>query len=142
MEGRIRVVVADDDDRFVGALCTFLQAREDVELVARAYNGREAVEAAERERPDVVLLDLEMPLLDGASAARRIREDGSARHVVLVTGSDEVAAHTAARGAAVDAYVPKTHVFVELIPALRRLGAWRTRSPSADSSSATARSKR
>jgi DNA-binding NarL/FixJ family response regulator len=140
-ESRIRLVVADDDDAFVEALCAFLKTQGDVEVVARAHNGAEAVEAVRRARPDVVLLDLEMPVLDGIGAAKLIHSEQHAC-VVLVSGSDERDSILAAREAGANAFVPKAHVFTELMPTLRRLDPWRKRSPSADSSSATARSRR
>jgi DNA-binding NarL/FixJ family response regulator len=70
--GRVRVLLADDHGVIRDGLGRLIAALDDVELVATAADGAEAVEAARRERPDVVLMDLEMPQLDGIEATRRI----------------------------------------------------------------------
>jgi DNA-binding NarL/FixJ family response regulator len=85
----IRVVLADDHAVVRQGLSRLIGGFDEVELVGTAADGEEAVELAEREQPDVVLLDLQMPKLDGIGATRRIREVApEARVVVLTAFSD------------------------------------------------------
>ena len=85
----LRVVIADDDALARAALRTILDAHEDLELVAEASDGLEAVEAAGRLFPDVVLLDIRMPNLDGLGAARQILASASNRaRVIMLTTFD------------------------------------------------------
>jgi DNA-binding NarL/FixJ family response regulator len=85
--GRVRVLLADDQDLVRAGFRMILAAQGDVDVVGEARDGEEAVALARRERPEVVLMDVQMPRLDGLGATRRIVADGSAR-VVMVTTFD------------------------------------------------------
>jgi len=85
----IRVLIVDDHKVVRSGLATFLRAFRDLELVGQAANGREAVLLAERERPDVVLMDLMMPEMDGAAATKAIRERCPETQVVALTSFKE-----------------------------------------------------
>ena len=77
---RIRVVIVDDHPMVRRGLATFLKVYDDLELAGEAADGKEAVELCARLRPDVVLMDMAMPEMDGATATRLIRKQ-SANHV-------------------------------------------------------------
>jgi len=81
----IRVVVADDHAIVRGGLEQLLATAPDIELVGTAGDGAEAVEAAGRLRPDVILMDLSMPVVDGVEATRRITAADPDAHVVVLT---------------------------------------------------------
>jgi len=70
----LRILVADDHEAVRTGVCSILQSRGDVEICGQAANGREAVQKTGELKPDLVLLDITMPVLDGLSAAREIRK--------------------------------------------------------------------
>ncbi len=106
----IRVLIADDQVPFATMLESILADEEEVEVVGRAANGREAVELAAELQPDVVLMDITMPVMDGLEATRRIRESDSAARVLVLTESDLRGDAVRAERAGADGYVPKTRI--------------------------------
>jgi DNA-binding NarL/FixJ family response regulator len=98
----VRVLLADDQALFREALATLLSARAEVEVVAEAADGAEALERAAACRPDVVLMDLHMPVLDGIGATRRLRvEQPAVRVLALTTFDDDEDVFAALRAGAV-----------------------------------------
>lgn len=97
----VRVLVVDDHALFAEALMLTLGIERRIEVVGSASSGLEAVSLAEALRPDVVLMDLHMPSMDGIEATRRVRMVSPASRVVIVTASRvrEIAAHALAAGA-------------------------------------------
>lgn len=81
----ISVVVADDETLFRSGLAMIVDAQNDLEMVAEAEDGHEAVEAVRRHRPDVVLMDIQMPLLDGIRATQEIVRLGLPTRVLILT---------------------------------------------------------
>jgi DNA-binding NarL/FixJ family response regulator len=98
---RVRVLVVDDHALFAEALMLTLAIDERIEVVGSAADGKEAVSLAEALQPDVVLMDLHMPTMDGIEATRLVRQVSPRSWVVMVTAarSAEVAAHALAAGA-------------------------------------------
>ncbi|MFF2075662.1 response regulator [Kitasatospora sp. NPDC058162] len=84
----IRVVVADDQELVRAGFGMILDAQPDIEVVAEACDGAEAVEAVRAHNPDVLLLDVRMPVMDGLEAARRVCEEFPATKVIMLTTFD------------------------------------------------------
>ena len=113
----IRVLLADDHAVVRQGLRTFLDLQEDIEVVAEAADGEAALDAAARTDPDVILLDLVMPRLDGLGALRRLR-DHPARVIVLTSFGDDDKLFAALRAGAAG-YLLKDVQPTELVRAIR-----------------------
>jgi DNA-binding NarL/FixJ family response regulator len=101
-QGPVRVLLVDDQALFREALATLLTVQDDVEVVGEAGNGAEALHAAAESAPDVVLMDLRMPVLDGVAATRRLRvERPEVRVIALTTFDDDEDVFAALRAGAV-----------------------------------------
>ena len=88
MAGVIRVLIADDHPTLREGLRAILDTQDDLEVAAEAANGEEAVAKAEAFRPDVVLMDLEMPVMDGVEATRQLQERLPETPVIILTAFD------------------------------------------------------
>jgi DNA-binding NarL/FixJ family response regulator len=115
----IRVLIADDHAVVRQGLRTFLDLQEDIEVVGEAADGEEALEAAARLEPDVVLIDLVMPRLDGIEAIRRLRERvPAAKAIVLSSFVDDDKLFPAVRAGAAG-YLLKDVQPQDLVEAIR-----------------------
>ncbi len=116
---RIRLLVVDDHALLRQALRALLDGQDALEVVGEATNGREAVEAAERLRPDVVLMDMVMPGLNGIEATRQIMKRAPACRVLILTAylEDERLLQALRAGAA--GYVVKNSDLDELLLAIQ-----------------------
>jgi DNA-binding NarL/FixJ family response regulator len=113
----IRVLIADDHRMFAEALAAILGGDRRIEVVGFASNGREAIESARHLSPDVVLMDISMPVMDGIAAAEEITGEGGAR-IVMLTGSSAAQDVDRARQAGVAGYVTKDAIAAELVDAI------------------------
>jgi len=116
----IRVMLVDDHAVVRSGLSAFMLVYDDLELVAEARNGREAVMLAELHKPDVVLMDLVMPEMDGAQATRAIRERWPEVQVVALTSFKEDDLVQAALEAGAIGYLLKNVSADELAAAIRK----------------------
>ncbi|HVA30424.1 MAG TPA: response regulator transcription factor [Gaiellaceae bacterium] len=114
----IRVLIADDHRLFAEALEVILAADRRIEVVAHAGDGREAVDLAAELRPDVVLMDISMPVLDGIEAAAELRAQAGGPHILMLTGSNSRGDVDRARKAGAAGYVTKDRIAAELIDAI------------------------
>jgi DNA-binding NarL/FixJ family response regulator len=115
----IRVILAEDHHLVRQGIRSLLEKAEDVEIVAEAENGHEAVVLAERLTPDVLVMDIAMPRLNGIQAAEQIRTLGLATQVIILSMySDETLLHQALR-VGVRGYLLKNSVVEELLLAIR-----------------------
>jgi DNA-binding NarL/FixJ family response regulator len=111
----IRVLIADDHRLFAQALEAILATDPRIHVVGHARDGREAVDLSLALAPDVVLMDISMPILDGIEAACQIRDEGSPTSVLMLTGSDSAIDIDRAREAGAAGYVTKDGIAAELI---------------------------
>jgi two-component system, NarL family, nitrate/nitrite response regulator NarL len=114
----IRVLIADDHRLFAEALEAILGAESRIEIVGRARNGAEALEMVLDLNPDVVLMDISMPVMDGVEATRRIRDARPEACVLMLTGSNAVADVDRSRDAGAAGYVTKDRIASELVDAI------------------------
>jgi DNA-binding NarL/FixJ family response regulator len=98
----IRVLLADDQALFREGLDTLLSVHTDIEVVGQASNGQEAIDLAVKLRPDVILMDMQMPILNGVGATRRLKKSlPECRVIVLTTFTDNETIFDALRAGAV-----------------------------------------
>jgi DNA-binding NarL/FixJ family response regulator len=121
----LRILIVDDDDVFAGSLAAILSGDPRLEVVDRAANGAQGLTLAIDERPDVVVLDVNMPILDGFAVGRLIRMQMPDVRIVIVSGSPESEHLAQARRAGADVYLRKDCGFDVLEEALiaEELGA-------------------
>ena len=122
---RIKILIADDHNVVRSGLGAFLQVFDDFELVGEASNGREAVEACAVKKPDVVLMDLVMPEMDGAQATQIIRERFPDVQVIVLTSFKEDNLVESALQAGAIGYLLKNVSADELAEAIRSAVAGR-----------------
>lgn len=110
----LRILVAEDDESFLEAISLLLEQDDRFVVAGRARNGREAVALAEEVAPDAVVVDIEMPILDGVEATRRLREAAPDLPIVAVSGHDYEERVLEIRQAGADDYVRKARLADEL----------------------------
>jgi two-component system, NarL family, nitrate/nitrite response regulator NarL len=114
----LRILIVDDDDLFAGSLAAILSGDPRLEVVNRAANGAEGLTLSLDERPDVVVLDVNMPVLDGFAVGRLLRMHMPDVRIVIVSGTPENEHLAEARRAGADVYLRKDCGFDALEEAL------------------------
>jgi DNA-binding NarL/FixJ family response regulator len=118
----VRVLIADDEPLFVEMVGAMLAA-EGIEVVGSANDGNEAVEKTLALCPDVTLMDISMPVIDGIEAIRQIRQDTPTACVLVLTGSTAVAEVDRARKAGAAAFLTKDRIASDLVATITDLAA-------------------
>lgn len=119
----IRVLIADDENLVRDALASLLELDDDIDVVGVAASGTEAVAAAARLRPDLALLDLQMPGLDGIEAASQIRAVNPSCNCIIVTSHGRPGYLKKALGVGVRGFLPKTTSAATLATVIREVHA-------------------
>jgi DNA-binding NarL/FixJ family response regulator len=115
---RVKVVIADDQRLFAEALEAILSTDGRIAVVGRAADGREAIDLAREHRPNVVLMDIAMPVMDGIDATRTIRDELPETSVIVLTGSEAPQDVSRARSAGAAGYVTKDQIAGDLVRAI------------------------
>jgi DNA-binding NarL/FixJ family response regulator len=118
----VRVLIADDEPLFVETVKALLAHDPRLEVVGTAANGQDAVDLVLALVPDVTLMDISMPVMDGIEATRRIREQVPEACVLVLTGSSISADVDRARQAGVAAFLTKDRLGTQLVNAILEVG--------------------
>jgi DNA-binding NarL/FixJ family response regulator len=118
MTAPVRVLIADDHRLFAEALEAVLATEERIEVVGRAADGEEAVALARRLQPDVVALDISMPVMDGFEAAAELELFDDPPAVLMLTGSSAPADIDRARRVGAKGYITKDAIAASLVDAI------------------------
>jgi DNA-binding NarL/FixJ family response regulator len=114
----ISVLIADDHQLFAQALEAILEAEQSIAVIGYARDGEQAVELARTLEPDVILMDISMPALDGIEATRLILAEPTSTRVLMLTGSNSRTDVDRARAAGAAGYITKDRIAAELIDAI------------------------
>lgn len=117
-ERPVRVLIADDERLFVDSVEALLRNDERVEMIGTASNGQDAVDLVCALVPDVTLMDISMPVLDGIEAARRIRLELPDACILILTGSSIAADVDRASQAGVAGFLTKDRIGTQLVGAI------------------------
>jgi two-component system, NarL family, response regulator DesR len=121
MSAAIRVLIAEDQAMVLGALAALLELEPDIKVVARASNGREALEAAEKLAPNVLVTDIEMPLMTGLELASALRTRLPAVRTIILTTFARPGYLRRALDAGARGYLLKDRPAADLADAVRRV---------------------
>ncbi|MBW4577908.1 MAG: response regulator transcription factor [Aphanothece sp. CMT-3BRIN-NPC111] len=118
----LRVLVVDDHELTRFSLKLALQSQKNIELVGLASNGLEAIEMVERYRPDVIILDLQMPVMDGLSASTKIKNIEPNAQIIAYSSVEDPQVEVMSQTARIDAFCKKDTATQDLIALVKQLG--------------------
>lgn len=121
-ESNLRVLVVDDHELTRFSLKLALSTQKNIELVGLASNGEEAIEMVERHRPDVIILDLQMPVMDGLSASSYIKSIAPRTKIIAYSSVEDPQLEVMSQTAPIDVFCKKDTATTELIDLVKRLG--------------------
>jgi len=115
----IRTLIVDDNARFRRRVKEFLASEPDIEVIGQAADGREAILEARELQPDLVLMDVRMPGINGLEATRQLKDEMPKLKVIILTIYDLQEYREAALASGASGYVVKKSLIEELLPAIR-----------------------
>lgn len=121
----LRVLVVDDNENVRRSICQILSFQADIEVVCEAADGPDALRKIEEHQPDVILLDITMPTMNGLEVTEVIKQKFPSIQVLIVSQHDTRGFQWAALAAGVSGYIIKSNVGKDLVPELRRIQALR-----------------
>jgi two-component system nitrate/nitrite response regulator NarL len=119
----IKVLIADDDDDYLESLRALVEHQPELQVVAGASNGLQAIELADALEPNAAVIDIHMPLVDGVTAVARLRHDHPSLCLIAITGDHEPELHRAVMEAGADAVLLKEQLVEKLVERLSRVRA-------------------
>src|SRR5437870_9125346 len=122
-ERPVRVLIADDEPLFVETLEAILDSDDRIEVVGTAPDGKQAVELTLSLSPDLILMDISMPFLDGIEASRQIREQNPSACILILTGSSIAADVDRSRQAGAAGFLTKDRMATHLVKRILDLGS-------------------
>jgi DNA-binding NarL/FixJ family response regulator len=122
-ESKIRILVADDHYVVRMGVIAIINNQPDMDVVAEAVNGTQAIELFHKHKPDLILLDSRMPLKNGVEAAKEIRDQSSTARILMLTAFDGDEDIHRAMEAGVQGYILKNSTGEHLVPAIRAVAA-------------------
>ena len=120
-----RILIVDDVSQVRRELCTLLPLLDDIEIVGEAENGQSAIELADTLQPDVVLMDVDMPIVDGIAATRSIKQANPATRIIVLSIHNDEAVRAQARSAGADDFVDKGAPLAALLQAIKTISTER-----------------
>ena len=121
----LRVLVTDDHTMVRDGICAVLALQRDINVVGEAVNGQDAIEKVERLQPNVVLMDIVMPLMSGLEATKRITKEHPETKVLILTQYDDEENMFVAKQAGAQGFIPKRAASSDLLTGIRAVGAGR-----------------
>jgi two-component system nitrate/nitrite response regulator NarL len=123
MPSPVRVLIVDDEPLFMEMVQALLQGENGLEVVGKAANGQAAVRLAAQLDPDVIVMDVSMPVMNGIDATRAILGQNPRTCVLILTGGSNIAEIDDARKAGVAGYLTKDRIASDLVAEIRRVAA-------------------
>lgn len=117
----IRTLVVDDSATALRSICGFLKLQPNIDIAGTATDGRRGLASAHALHPDLVLMDVQMPVMSGIEAAARLRQDLPGTHIIMVTVHDSPEVRQACRESGADGFIAKEHLNEELPALLKQL---------------------
>ena len=118
----LRVIVVDDHELTRFTLKLAMQGQKNIELVGLASNGKEAIELVERCHPDVIILDLQMPVMDGLSASNHIKTIDPNVQIIAYSSVEDPQVEVRSTAARIDAFCKKDASTQDLVALVKKLG--------------------
>jgi DNA-binding NarL/FixJ family response regulator len=117
----MRTILVDDHPAYLAALAQLVQRQPGIEIVGRAYSGKEGLKLAQALQPELVLVDFSMPDMNGAQVAQALKAGPAPPRVIVVSNHDEQEYRDKAFSSGADGYALKSELESELLPLLKRL---------------------
>lgn len=118
----LRVLIADDHELTRYTLQLVLSARPAITLVGTASNGQEALEIAKQQAVDVLVMDLQMPVMDGLSASKKIKQINPKAQIIAYSSLENPQTEALSQSANIDAFCPKETPTEDLVNLIKQLG--------------------